>query len=166
MVRISSGGEILPDDAPTTSSSLPNAPLPSPPSVLHGRTMRHRATSGEGSSARKAAANDSATPLGSSGVQVIHRDSAFLGLPDVEILGTRLQGVHVLLVLCSFFMIGWRAIFVAVLVWALAAQQPKQSVSRQSSGGGPPRAQAFDHGMSGMGGKKLFTGKGHKLGTQ
>ena len=141
MVRILSSGEIVPDGDPRaagtpsrssrggeTTSGLPNAPLPSPP------TLRHRGREGATSSSTSGANLREGSAGLASGVRVLRRDSSFLGLPDVELLGTRFQGVHLLVVLGSFFLIGWRGIFVALLVYILATQ-PQQGGSGGGGGG-------------------------------
>ena len=170
MVRILSSGEIVADDDPraaatsrpsaaASSSSLPNAPLPSPPVHLtHRRRAQGSGQAGRGGSEGGSNARPAA---GAGGVQLVHRDSAFLGLPDVDFLGTRFQGAHVLVVVGSFFFIGWRAIFVALLVWCMATQPGAQQQQERKSGGDPRSADPALPDIN----KKLFTGKGHRLGS-
>lgn len=82
--------------ASPTSSSLPNVPLPSPPMTIR-RRVRREDKNEEGHS--------SIDP--SSGVQLIPRESGFLGLPDVNVFGVRLQSLHVCIVIGAWMIIGW-----------------------------------------------------------
>uniref|UniRef100_A0A7S2Z375 Uncharacterized protein n=1 Tax=Chloropicon laureae TaxID=464258 RepID=A0A7S2Z375_9CHLO len=185
MTYISSSGEIVPD-------KLPNAPLPSPPQVAHRRRIRGQSGSGGGASSSSSFSGAGASAGGGhhrhgdagslGGIHFINRDSALFGLPDVDIFGTRVQGLHILLVIGSFLLIGWRAIFVALLLYILAVQPngheaavkahssgpntPRAGTpARESSGAGGSGGRTFSGGGSGQSSTKgLFKGTGHKLG--
>mmetsp|Transcript_14787 Transcript_14787/g.37606 ORF Transcript_14787/g.37606 Transcript_14787/m.37606 type:complete len:163 (-) Transcript_14787:488-976(-) len=162
MVRISATGEIVPDDrAPSprqaktspTSSSLPNVPLPSPPMTIR-RRVRREDKNEEGHS--------SIDP--SSGVQLIPRESGFLGLPDVNVFGVRLQSLHVCIVIGAWMIIGWRAIFVALLLYTFTNRQAPTSAPVAHSR--PNEDRKAKSSNDSAGGSKIFKGAGHKLGSK
>ncbi|QDZ24140.1 hypothetical protein HOP50_12g66780 [Chloropicon primus] len=177
MVRILENGEIVPDDDPraqgmrqsaSASTTLPNAPLPSPPAVTHRRRGASGA-SASGGSGSGGGWKGRESSSGSSGFKVVHRGGTFMGLPDVEFLGTRFQAIHVLLVVGSFFFLGWRGIFVALLVWLLSVQPNSQTAKHRDGSSavrGGSRTPSRAANKSSSSNKRLFTGKGHRLGSE
>ena len=91
------------------ASRLPDVPLPSPPPVSH--------------------AEEDAAPDGSSwevfhGLSIVQQPNGFLGLPDADVFGLRITSIHALVLIAAYLIIGWRAIFVGILLCKFQPQPP------------------------------------------